>query len=105
MAKPGFIDIGISSQFNRGARRDVNSSEGVNQTKQSVRNNQVISGGGRATSPAVPPLTRPTPPAAPIKRINSPRPAMGKYNIFNFGATLIFEPPSVRTCREESTYM
>ena len=55
MAKPGYIDIGISSQFNRSARRDVNSSEGVNQTKQSVRNNQVISGGGRATSPAVPP--------------------------------------------------
>ena len=55
MAKPGFIDIGISSQFNRSARRDVNSSEGVNQTKQSIRNNQVISGGGGATSPAVPP--------------------------------------------------
>ena len=61
----GFIDIGISSQFNRSARGDVNSSEGVNQTKQSIRNNQVISGGGGATSPAVPPLTRPTPPPSP----------------------------------------
>ena len=93
MAKPGFIDIGISSQFNRSARRDVNSSEGVNQTKQSVRNNQVISGGGRATSPAVPPLTRPTPPPAPIASDTS-APGNAAANVANAIATRPPAPPS-----------
>ena len=59
--KKGFIDTDMA---NRGAKGG--SSEGANKTRQSVRNNQVITGArSKATSPVVPPLVRPTPPPAP----------------------------------------
>ena len=61
MADRAFIDTDLR---NRGARGG--SSEGANETRQSVRNNQVITGArAKASSPAVPPLTRPTPPPTP----------------------------------------
>ena len=47
MADKGFIDIGVSSQFNRSARRNIQDSEASNETRQSVRNNQVITGAGQ----------------------------------------------------------
>ena len=66
MAGKGFIDIGVSSQFNRSARGNVQDSEASNETRQSVRNNQVTTGGRSAAgSPIVPPLVRPTPPPSP----------------------------------------
>ena len=40
--RKGFIDIGVSSQFNRSARGNIQDSEASNETRQSVRNNQVI---------------------------------------------------------------
>ena len=53
MADRAFIDTDLR---NRGARGG--SSEGANETRQSVRNNQVITGArAKASSPAVPPLT------------------------------------------------
>ncbi len=62
----GFIDIGISSQFNRSARGNVQDSEASTETRQSVRNNQVTTRGRSAAgSPIVPPLVRPTPPPSP----------------------------------------
>ena len=54
MAKPGFIDIGVSSQFNRSARRNIQDSETSNETRQSVRNNQVTSLKG--SSKPIPPV-------------------------------------------------
>jgi len=60
MADRGFIDKDMA---NRGARGG--SSEGANTTRQSIRNNQVITGArAKATRPPAP-LTRPTPPPAP----------------------------------------
>ena len=59
MADRAFIDADLR---NRGARGG--SSEGANETRQSIRNNQVITGGGKTTRPPAP-LTRPTPPPAP----------------------------------------
>ncbi len=67
MAGKGFIDVDIASSFNQGARRDVQSNEGANETRQSIRNNQVTSlkGSSKPTPPVVPPLVIPTPPPAP----------------------------------------
>ena len=66
MAGKGFIDVGVRSQFNRSARGNIQDSEGNTESKQSIRNNQVITGArAKAASPAVPPLTRPTPPPSP----------------------------------------
>ena len=59
MADRAFIDADLR---NRGARGG--SSEGANETRQSIRNNQVITGGGKTTRPPAP-LTRPTPPPTP----------------------------------------
>ena len=59
--KKGFIDTDMANRGTKGG-----SSEGANKTRQSVRNNQVITGArSKATSPVVPPLVRPTPPPAP----------------------------------------
>ena len=62
MARRGFIDKDMA---NRGARGG--SSEGANETRQSIRNNQVTSlkGSSKPTRPPAP-LVRPTPPPAPI---------------------------------------
>ena len=66
MAGKGFIDVSVRSQFNRSARGNIQDSEGNTESKQSIRNNQVITGArAKAASPAVPPLTRPTPPPSP----------------------------------------
>jgi len=60
MADRGFIDKDMA---NRGARGG--SSEGANTTRQSIRNNQVITGArAKATSPARPPLV--IPPVPPV---------------------------------------
>ena len=56
MAKPGFIDTSIGDSGARGG-----SSEGANETQQSIRNNQLVRGASsKSTAPA--PLTIPTPP-------------------------------------------
>ena len=59
MAKPGFIDTDMR---NKGARGG--SSEGANETRQSIRNNQLTKG-ARSKSTAPAPLVRPTPPPSP----------------------------------------
>jgi len=62
MADRAFIDTDLR---NRGARGG--SSEGANETRQSVRNNQVTSlkGSSKPIPPVIPPLVRPTPPPTP----------------------------------------
>ena len=93
----GFIDIGISSQFNRSARGNVQDSEASNETRQSVRNNQVTTGGRSAAgSPIVPPLVRPTPPPSPPATDTS-APGNAAANIANAIATRPSPPVVVQT--------
>ena len=88
MARRGFIDKDIA---NRGARGG--SSEGAN-VKSSVRNNQVITGArAKVTSPARPPLVRPTPPPAPPATDTS-TPGNAAANIAAAIATRPTPPPA-----------
>jgi len=95
--KKGFIDIGIRSQFNRSVRGNIQDSEASNETRQSVRNNQVTTGGRSAAgSPIVPPLVRPTPPPSPPATDTS-APGNAAANIANAIATRPSPPVVVQT--------
>ena len=97
MAGKGFIDIGVRSQFNRSVRGNIQDSEASNETRQSVRNNQVITGArSKAGSPVVPPLTRPTPPPTPPATDTS-APGNAVANIANAIATRPSPPVVVET--------
>ena len=89
MADRGFIDKDMA---NRGARGG--SSEGANTTRQSIRNNQVITGArAKATSPARPPLVRPTPPPVSVATDTS-TPGNAAANIAAAIATRPTPPPA-----------